>query len=581
MIKKSVGIIVVICFVAAIVLLFGGLVIFQNDDEQGNGVDKRNDFNRPVWEREKVNFVVIYTDDQRWDTMGVMPIVKKELADRGTTFDNAFVRLPLCCPSRASFLSGGFFPASTGVKQNGGVNGGAGSFYDLKNIGKTFQENGYRTALVGKYLNAYGDISPRIPPGWDVFFIILFSGKWDKYNGVEGSSTAGSPGKGEVKSYNDYLLDVEKEKALKFIDDNYDEPFFLFYSTNSPHDPATPAERDKNLFSDYNYRDRGWGEEDLSDKPEWVGEVADDFWRGNPDFFEEDDFIKGSETPDDFIKNQLRTLQYTDRAVGEIISKLEEKGIADKTVVIYTSDNGFMWGEHGIFKKGVPYEESVHVPLIVYVPEMEKQTISEMISVDEDLAATLFDMAEIESESDGESVAPLVLGENFRWREHFISEGFGSGAGDFPIWASIRDSRYKYIQYASGEEELYDLQADPFELESKHDSPSFLAIKESLKRLLEGERALGIATTELPDAEVGKEYRFALEGWGGKKPYTWRITEGNLPDGLELTNDGIIIGTTESKMGGKFTVQVSDSFVSKQHGGSDKFSLKFNLRVKD
>ncbi|GMT41651.1 MAG: hypothetical protein IEMM0002_0062 [bacterium] len=550
---------------------------------------------RPIWETEKLNIVLIETDDQRWDTLWAMPIVQREMEQKGVVFTNAFVTNPVCCPSRSSQLSGGFYSHNTNVLSNILPNGGAPLFKDEKTIATLLQQNGYKTALIGKYLNEYLELfidesTPYIPPGWDYF--AGFKGSendWFNFDAAVGSSSYNAPTTGILEALTDtYLTDYEKDKALKFIDDNSGSPFFLMLSTQAPHPPATPAPGDEDLFPDYLYSDRGYDENDLDDKPRWVRKHQNSC-KASPKLYSHclDD-------RDAKIRKQLKSLQAVDRAVEAVIVKLEERGLLDKTVIIFTSDNGYLWGEHSLWQKGKPYEESIRVPFVIRIPTIGPGEVDKLAAMDIDLPATILELAGIENlNGDGSSLLSLILNTQSEWREELLLEHF-EGHRWVPTWAAIRTKDWKYVEYVTGEKELYDLVNDPYELESRHDDPDYKTKKDYLAGKLAPLKGLAIKTDNLPDpydnynlpqGSVGEGYGFQLSAWGGTLPYNWeayidgdKCTE-PLPDGLVLNSDGFITGTPATAGIWKPCIKALDSSVSLQHGGPQTYIKEFRIKI--
>ena len=370
------------------------------------------------------NFVVIMTDDQRWDTLWAMPIVQDLLIRRGVNFTQAFVSTPLCCPSRASFLGGGYYAHNTGVLTNGLPNGGAQRFVDTNTLPLRLQQNGYATALVGKYLNGYE--APYIPPGWSRF-VSWPGGSSTNFSVVIGSSTD-QPSTGIIEHKTQYLTDYLRDEALTFLDGVGNRPFFLYVAPFAPHAPATPAPGDEGLFSSYRYRSRGYGEVDRSDKPAHI--------RNRPPL--------DVATEDELHRNQLRSLQAVDRAVGALIDKLQTLGKLENTVIVYTSDNGFLWGEHGLRRKSQPYEESIRVPLIVVVPGVVPREDDSLVVSNLDVPTTIWHLAGLPKATDGLNLLPLLHDPHLPWRPQGIFlESFGS-----PIWAGWRTRNYKYVEHS-------------------------------------------------------------------------------------------------------------------------------------
>lgn len=400
---------------------------------------------------QKYNFVIILTDDQRWDTLWAMPIVWQRLAGRGVTFANAFTTTPVCCPSRASLLTGQY------VHNHHVLNNAIGrsALNEFDTLATNLQRAGYRTGFTGKYLHGY---QPGfIPPGWTKFVAGENGGQlldwWHLRNVTTGGSVAGKAGKGSTYDIDRYLTLHHQDAALSFLDRYGQEPFFLFVSTYAPHDPQTPLPEDMDLFTGYSYRGRGYKEADMSDKPAWLQQAA---------------AMDAGRNEDERHRNVLRSLQPVDRMVGAILDKLAALGTLDRTVIIFASDNGLAWGEHGIYDKGTPYEETIRVPLIVSVPGVPARVESKFALLI-DIAPTIYELSGIEYSADGQSLLPLIINPYAEWRKDFLIEAYGYLDWRFNtdgIWYGVRSGRWKFVEWNSEEIELYDLLSDPYELEN-------------------------------------------------------------------------------------------------------------------
>lgn len=391
----------------------------------------------------KPNIIVVYTDDQRFDSVDYMPTVSR-LADEGVQFKNSFVTTPVCGPSRASMLTGRL--ASTlGVTLNEGAYG---QFDPQDSIAVTLQEQGYRTALYGKYLNGYRDGFPEVAPGWDDWRVFR--------DGIGDLFSRGSLYLDPVFSWNGvlrretgYSTDLIADYALEYIEDNADVPFFLMLSFWGPHVPLFPAARhDGVLAGQAPPKPPSFEEADMTDKPPYLQEVA-----GTVDL----DPLWDRSWP-----RYLEILLSVDEAVAAILAKLEALGLADDTIVLFTSDNGFLFGEHWVLGKGVPYEESIRVPLIVWNPRLRQRKVDELV-LNIDLAPTFAELAGGEIDADGKSLLPLIVGKRPRWRHHFEIEaepGFGVPA----MYRAFRSEAFKYIEWEAGQREIYFLPLDPFEV---------------------------------------------------------------------------------------------------------------------
>lgn len=505
----------------------------------------------------RMNFVVILTDDQRWDTLEEMPILLDKIAERGVRFENAFVSTPLCGPVRANLIAGGFRSQNTGIITNPGLNGGEVAFrkQDSDTIATALQQIGYKTMLAGgKYLNAYQ--SPYIPPGW-TRFVNNKKGPccadWFNFNAVVGSSGKNS-NTGTVESVSQYINDYHKDQVINFLDDYNGSDFFVFFSTFAPHAPAVPDILDENLYPNFDYQERAFNETDLSDKPDWVS---------NPYRFK---WTKEPELPDISVR-QIRSLQSIDRAIGEIVDKVESMGELDRTVFIFTSDNGYLWGEHGLYDKGMAYDESIRVPFIIVAPGVSPGTNSSLVMADLDIGATIFDMVGLVKPSDGESISPILSDAEAPFRTEAFFQNWGFQEGAFGTWSAMRTDKFKYIENAYGEEELYDLVADPFEEESLHNDPNFGVVKEKMANTLSENRGLSLRTFKAPEGSVGNEYNLTLNTWGGQLPFKWYINSGSLPDGVSLDPvTGLISGTPIAAGTYYVEIAVEDSSIATHSG---------------
>ncbi len=427
------------------------------------------------------NFVLILSDDQRWDTIGpthsvsgrdpVMPIVESELAASGVAFPNGYVTTALCCPSRTSILSGRY-AHNTGVHGNGPPDGGAEVFNDTSTIGTWLRSAGYRTGFVGKYLNGYSTMAPCIPPGWDDWHVQVQVKYYDYDLNDNGVITHfdGQPA--------DYAGDVMTRRAVEFIRSSArtGQPFFLHLSQKAPHPPATPAPRHIGLFAGLApWRPPSYAEGDVSDKPAWVQALT---WTASQQAF-----------IDEFRIDQLESLQAVDEGVGAIMEALRDTGQDDHTLVIYTSDNGYSWGEHRWHAKQCPYEECMRVPMIMrYPPFGTVPRTDPHVVLNVDFAPTIAELAGVVPPTpvNGVSVVPLLEGTAATWRTDFLNEHW---KGTIPDNAVVRGlvgkTHWKYVEYTTGETELYDEDADPLELDNVTTDPADASIKAALAARLQ------------------------------------------------------------------------------------------------
>lgn len=522
------------------------------------------------------NIVFILTDDQRWDTATmsdggkeVMPNLRQELISEGVLFSNAFVSTPLCCPDRASLLAGGYYAHNTGVLTNELPNGGFEKFVDRDSLAVRLRQAGYETALVGKYINKYALTDAYVPPGWSSFAALHQIRSWFDYDVVLGSGTPDVPAHGSIVVSSQYLTRYLAQRATDFIASRGDAPFFLYYAPVAPHEPATPAPGDENLFAEFTYKGRSAGEGDLTDKPRYVRDLAKTY---------------DAAEIESFARQQIRSLQSVDRSIAAILNAVRRKGLLEKTVFIFTSDNGYLWGEHRLEGKAYPYEESIHVPLIIRMPGVTPRVEDKPVVTNVDIGATISDLAGLNRVTDGVSLRPLLEDPSTVWRTEFLIQGFGDLQ-----WSGMRGSYggrvWKYIEHASGERELYDLKADPFERASRH-KVSSKTVRDVIKTFAgrtAAARGLTLLDSLLPDAQGGVSYAFPMSIWGGRAPFHWSIVEGQLPAGLTLDpSTGLIGGSPVAGTGGaRFRLRVEDSSTSPYSGSPQSYEQWLSLTVRD
>lgn len=519
------------------------------------------------------NFIVVYTDDQRGDTLFAMPSVLSEIVGKGVIFRKAFVTVPVCCPSRASFYSGGFTPRHTGVTANVEPNGGMRRFDDSATLATRLQQAGYRTGFIGKYMNTYGvvtreETAPYVPPGWTEWYGFAQNRYFDPLV-VRGSTSFDRAGTGVSRRLSGYSTELMEGAAVQFIERNRDGPFFLMVCTRSPHTPTVPAPGDEEAFADFVHQRANLDEADLTDKPSWVQRAA-----GPEDFTET-------------TRDQLRSLIAVDRLVASVVAALEKQGIGSQTYVIFTSDHGFMWGEHGLYRKSKPYEESIQVPLVIRTPDAQPGADAHLVSSDLDVPATILDLAGLQPAADGFSLAPLLDG-TFEppWsRQVLLIEQSREERFDVdgpPIWVGARTRDFKLVDWIhSGETEFYDLRDDPYELSSRHDDPALQDEIAVIRALVRERMSMVISTPPvLPVATQANPYSVQLSVLGGVAPITWSAPEGDLPAGLALAAEGILAGTPTGEGRRRFSIRAIDSSISPQHGGPQEFTVEFELTIR-
>jgi arylsulfatase A-like enzyme len=407
--------------------------------------------------------VLILTDDQRWDSLWAMPAVQQNLVDHGVTFRNGFVVNSLCCPSRASILTGDY-SHTTGVYKNKSDYGGFPAFNDSSTIATWLDGAGYRTALIGKYLNQFSTFTDGsyVPPGRDRW-VAFYSTGGGKYYNYQLSIDGQLHSYGDLPS--DYSTDVLARQAVQFIHNtNTTRPFFLYFAPSAPHEPATPAPRDVGTFSGLApWRPPNYNEADVSDKPAWVQAhpLLDAASRAGIDTLR---------------KHQYETLGAVDDAVASIVGELAQSGRLANTMIVFASDNGYLWGEHRLTAKQLPYEESIRIPLVIrYDPLTTSSRRIRPQALNIDLAPTFADVAGVTPPKavDGRSLLPLLAQTATSWRKSFLVEHLGPG---IPTYCAVRSLRYTYVQYQTKEEELYDLTTDRFQLQNVARDPDYAQV---------------------------------------------------------------------------------------------------------
>jgi N-acetylglucosamine-6-sulfatase len=434
---------------------------------------------------ERPNVVVLMTDDQTLESMRIMPEVRRTLSDRGTTFTHSCVSFALCCPSRATFLTGQY-AHNHGVLGNRAPTGGYGRLDRRETLPVWLQRAGYRTMHVGKFLNRYGlDLGPyNVPPGWDEWHGSVDPLTYQYYGTTLNEN-------GALRSYpSDYSTDLYAGRAVDLIGRaaKHDAPFFLSVAFLAPHDggprelsdPAgvltplpAPRHRDRFVAEPLPPSVRAsFNEADMSDKPAYL--------RAFPPIGRQ-----RAEAIEENYRQRLESLLAVDEAVAAIANALRAGGELDNTLVIFTSDNGFFHGEHRMpNEKMLVYEPSIRVPLIMRGPGVPAGAERRQLVTNADLAPTILDVAGASptKPQDGSSLMPLLADPRLEWGRDLLIEG----AEGFIVrgFAAIRTYRYVYAEYTTGERELYDLERDPHQLHSVHDDPTYAPVRAGLARRL-------------------------------------------------------------------------------------------------
>lgn len=470
---------------------------------------------------DQPNVVVVMADDMRVDDLAFAPGLRRIVAEHGVTFENAFAPFPLCCPSRASFLTGQY-------AHNHGVwwhepPYGYGAFDDARTVATSLRAAGYRTGFVGKYLNRYG-LDPSkvtgepsatyVPEGWD-----------DWRGAVE--PPAGSGIHGNAYDYmdtpfnvngtidnryrgvyqTDVIGDLSVDMSRRFARGR--KPFFMYVNYVAPHHgqpvPAdqprdvqdedgrdvtvvTPAVPDRVRGRFDRTIDRASGvartgepvETDRSDKPGKLRERLHSF---------------GDEAKDALrfaTRRRAEAVFVMDRNIARLVAELRRSGEWERTVFVFTSDNGMLIGEHGFgMTKVRAHEPSLRVPVLVTGPGLRagERRYDPISTVD--LTATILDLADAEPplRPDGVSRLRTLVEGDEGWRTPIVTEAVFTGRGRDPQFTDLRStigirvSRYSYTRYRGGAAELYDLVEDPREDRNVADDPSYADVRAALDEL--------------------------------------------------------------------------------------------------
>jgi arylsulfatase A-like enzyme len=401
--------------------------------------------------KPRPNILLLISDDQAWSAFDrtLMPSVYGQLVDQGVLFKRAYVNTSLCCPSRAQILTG-LYEHHTGVDANEIA-------LDRPTFPQALHDSGYRTMLAGKYLNSW----PCDPRAEFDQWVCVGTPEPSTYTLVDPLMNVN----GQWRHFTGYQPDILAGMASDFIQQTpADRPFFVMYAPTTPHLPA----------DDPRY-------EDMDVQPPRGGSFnANTLTRGAPQYARRQSLTPEEiQTSDDRYVPMARSVRGLDDSIGSLLGSLG--GRSRDTLVIFISDNGFLYGEHRRFGKNDPWEESVNVPMVVRYPAVlpvDQSFVSRALVQNVDLAATITDLAGIRWGADGRSFVPILQRKVRTVRtaaliEHCrgVSKGatscsgltFEGGKVMTPGFQGIVTERYKYIEYDDGSTQLIDLKHDPLE----------------------------------------------------------------------------------------------------------------------
>jgi arylsulfatase A-like enzyme len=459
----------------------------------------------------KPNVILFVTDDQTVRDMLALPRTQAHIGGGGATFERAYASFPLCCPSRIT-LQTGQHAHNHGVLGNTPPSGGYGKFNDKNALPVWLQAAGYRTVHIGKMPNGFGSISPPqagfgpFPAGGEFYG---FTGPSSAYTGFTLNEN------GVFTNYNqdEYQTDVYALKASRAIDDHArlyaNAPLYMQLQFFAPHDPSTAALRHQGYFASQPVpTDKSYNEKDVRDKPPWVRRI---------------NRLGGglrSKIATRY-RGRLETLLAVDEAINQIMNTLASRGMLSNSYIIFTSDNGFMQGQHRLHQgKFVPYEPSIQVPLLIRGPGITPGTVSSEPVSNVDLTATIIEAAGAVPGlvQDGRSILPYARDTSLRTTRPILLETGPPGAiGEVatasggrrkvrfskyvknldldgaaqiaravtaPRYRAIRTDRYLLVKYGDGGRELYDMRRDPLQVNSVYEDPRYVQVRKFLIKKL-------------------------------------------------------------------------------------------------
>ncbi|MFC0042404.1 sulfatase-like hydrolase/transferase [Actinomadura rayongensis] len=455
-----------------------GLVLLASGCAAGPGTAE------PAKPRKKPNFIFVLADDLDDTLMPYMPKTARDITAQGVTLNRYYVNLSWCCPSRASTLRGQY-AHNTGVWSNNPPNGGFVEFYkrgeEKDTLATWLAKAGYRSGLFGKYLNGYPEQVPslpltRVPPGWDTWVAPVaghpFQG-FDYTLNVNGSLVHRRP------SPKTYLTDVLSQYARQFVTAADKRPFFAYIAPVTPHPPAVPAPRHAKLYPGLKAPRTPAYDAPPAGKPTEVRRLPP--------------LTSGEERRwDTLFRHRAQSMRAIDDMVDALVTALRSAGRLDDTYIVVTSDNGFHIGDYRMPPgKNTGYEGDIRVPFVVRGPGVPAGRTVSALAGNTDIAPTLLDLAGARRPPivDGRSLRPLLSGRRpSGWRSAFLLE-HGTARGThpsarydlpgkppdsytsktrtqfyLPVFTGLRTDRYLYLDYATGERELYDMERDPYQL---------------------------------------------------------------------------------------------------------------------
>jgi N-acetylglucosamine-6-sulfatase len=474
----------------------------------------------------KPNVVVIMTDDQRHDDIPPIAKTQRLIGGEGVTFDDYYASYPVCCPARATFFTGQYAQNHRVRCLYPWCGGGYGHLDQSDYLPVWLEDAGYVTAHIGKFLNGYGKErgTPMRPRGWTEWYGLIDHSTYRMW-GYSIFENDHRVTYGKLKSHNPrlYQTDVLTNKAVKFIDDRAgrEKPFFLSVAYLAPHHESGYTQKQtKQLVraapryeGHYSHqplpRPPNYNEADVFDKPPFLGH------------YNRLITPKREHAILDRFHARWNSLLAVDDGVERIIAELRQAGVLENTYVIFTSDNGFMQGEHRVREgKMLPYDASTHLPFLIRGPGIPRGRTTHAVVGDVDLAATITDItgARPGHVLDGRSLLKYARNVHLKNNRPFLHTTAGQGSHGrtntreggargtetrVPAWSAVRTASFLYVSYKSGHSELYRLTRDRWEMHSLADDPNFRTKRNTLRRLLgDLRRCRGRSCDKLASASV-------------------------------------------------------------------------------
>jgi arylsulfatase A-like enzyme len=479
------------------------------------------------------NIVFVLVDDLRYDAMGFLtPGLRTPnidfLARNGVYFPNAVVTSSLCSPSRATILKG------MTARNHGVIDNNNSSEAGLTFFPKYLQGAGYQTAFIGKWHMGDANDGPR--PGFDRWISFLGQGNYFPTDGLTPQQVAAGQRNmldvdGKKTPQKGYITDELTDYAMDWLEHGRDKskPFFLYLSHKAVHSDVKAPERYARQYSGLDIKlpaSMADTPENNRGKPMWVRNQRNS-WHGVEYFYNQDRPLK------DYMREYYRGLSPVDDGVGRILKYLRDNHLEENTIVVFFSDNGFQFGEHGLIDKRDAYEASIRVPMVAYAPaRFPKGAVIQNRVRNLDLAPTFLEAAGAPrpAQFEGQSVLPLAEGrvkpEN--WREQdFVYEYYWEWTfPQTPTTFAIERGKMKYIQYHGvwDLDELYDLSKDPDEMNNLIDDPAYLQTKIELRKALFQQLTNAKGQTVVPFTErtsQGQVFRSLAGAKAAEFPRSW------------------------------------------------------------